>query len=175
MSIPPTEATRSRGMDDQKDVKTATTPSPTESVADYDSKQAKAAYRKVDKRILLWYSFVYLILRIHVSNITNAAIINIEDGDGIKKQLGNLNSEQWAWVLSIFYYPYMLAEPTSTMLLKYFSPSIWMSRIMVTWGTAFASSFHYSNLAYCEQASSQCVRAQRRTSLASWLLASFSD
>lgn len=62
----------------------------------------KRAHRKVDKRLLLWYSFVYLIMRIHVSNISNTAIINIEQGTGIKKQLGNLTSQQWAWTLSIF-------------------------------------------------------------------------
>lgn len=61
----------------------------------------KAAQKKVDRRIILWYSFVYLIMRIHVSNITNTAIINIEQGDGIKKQLGNLTSGQWAWVSNI--------------------------------------------------------------------------
>ena len=98
------------------------------------SERIKAIRRKVDTKILLWYSFVYLIMRIHVSNVTNTAIINLEQGTGIKKQLGNLNSSQWAWVLSIFYYPYMLFEPASTMLLKRFSPRIWMSRIMITWG-----------------------------------------
>lgn len=94
----------------------------------------KSAQKKVDRRVILWYSFVYLIMRIHVSNITNTAIINIEEGDGIKKQLGNLTSGQWAWVLSIFYYPYMFFEPASTLMLKRFSPSAWMSRIMITWG-----------------------------------------
>src|ERR1700761_8032824 len=70
----------------------------------------KSAHRKVDTRLLLWYSFVYLVMRMHVSNITNAAIINLEQGDGIKKQLGNLSSSQWAWCLSIFYYPYLFLE-----------------------------------------------------------------
>ncbi|KAK2007942.1 high-affinity nicotinic acid transporter [Colletotrichum eremochloae] len=94
----------------------------------------KMAQRKVDKRLLLWYSFVYLIMRIHVSNISNAAIINLEQGTGIRKQLGNLSSSQWAWALSIFYYPYMFFEPLATLALKKFSPSVWMSRIMITWG-----------------------------------------
>ncbi|TPX16514.1 uncharacterized protein E0L32_003808 [Thyridium curvatum] len=94
----------------------------------------KRAHRKVDKRLLLWYSFVYLIMRIHVSNISNSAIMNVEAGTGIRKQLGNLSSSQWAWALSIFYYPYMFAEPLATLALKRFSPSVWMSRIMVTWG-----------------------------------------
>ncbi|EXF75166.1 high-affinity nicotinic acid transporter [Colletotrichum fioriniae PJ7] len=102
----------------------------------------KTAHRKVDKRLLLWYSFVYLIMRIHVSNISNAAIINLEQGTGIKKQLGNLSSSEWAWALSIFYYPYMFFEPLATLALKRFSPSVWMSRIMITWVRWIASSMH---------------------------------
>ncbi|KAK3197718.1 hypothetical protein GRF29_216g1037280 [Pseudopithomyces chartarum] len=94
----------------------------------------KAAHRKVDKRLLLWYAFVYLIMRIHVSNISNSAIINLESGDGIRRQLGNLTSAQWAWALSIFYYPYMFFEPLATLALKKFNPNVWMSRIMITWG-----------------------------------------
>lgn len=74
----------------------------TESFEDGDYQKLRKAQRKVDIKLLLWYSFVYLVMRIHVSNITNTAIINLEDGTGIKKQLGNLSSGQWAWVLSIF-------------------------------------------------------------------------
>lgn len=106
----------------------------TGSIKSIDAATLKRAQKKADIRITLWYSFVYLVMRIHVSNITNVAIINIDQGDGIKKQLGNLTSQQWAWVIAIFYYPYMFFEPASTMLLKRFSPSTWMSRIMVTWG-----------------------------------------
>ncbi|KAF1913240.1 major facilitator superfamily domain-containing protein [Ampelomyces quisqualis] len=94
----------------------------------------KVAHRKVDKSLLCWYAFVYLIMRIHVSNISNTAIMNLEQGTGIKTQLGNLSSGQWAWALSIFYYPYMILEPLATLMLKRFSPSVWMSRIMLTWG-----------------------------------------
>ncbi|KAL5388764.1 hypothetical protein DPSP01_002870 [Paraphaeosphaeria sporulosa] len=99
-----------------------------------DDALLKAAHRKVDKRLLLWYAFVYLIMRIHVSNISNSAIINLESGDGIRRQLGNLSSQQWGWALSIFYYPYMFLEPLATLALKKFNPNVWMSRIMLTWG-----------------------------------------
>lgn len=93
----------------------------------------RSAHKKLDRRLILWYSFVYLVMRIHVSNISNTAIINLEQGDGIKKQLGNLSSEQWAWVLSIFYYPYLFFEPLATLALKKFGPRRWMARIMITW------------------------------------------
>lgn len=45
-----------------------------------------SAHKKVDRRLILWYSAVYLVMRIHVSNISNTAIINLEQGDGIKKR-----------------------------------------------------------------------------------------
>ncbi|KAK4966865.1 hypothetical protein LTR42_011178 [Elasticomyces elasticus] len=96
--------------------------------AESSDQRLEAVRRKVDIRILLWYSFVYLIMRIHVSNVSNVAIINLEQGTGIRKQLGNLSAIQWAWVLSIFYYPYAAFEPASTLLLKRFKPRNWMSR-----------------------------------------------
>jgi len=116
--------------------------SPTASITDsstvdeaprYDAAALRRAHRKVDRRMFFWYCFVYLIMRIHVGNISNAAIMNLEQGTGIKKQLGNLTSTQWAWCLSIFYYPYLAFEPISTLALKRFSPRSWMSRIMITW------------------------------------------
>lgn len=64
--------------------------------------ELRAVHRKLDYRLLLWYSFVYLVMRIDVTNVTNTAIINVEEGNGIKKELGNLTSQQWAWILSIF-------------------------------------------------------------------------
>lgn len=90
----------------------------------------KSAHRKADRRLVVWYSLVYLVMRIHVSNISNTAIINLEEGDGIRAQLGGLTSQQWAWVLSVFYYPYMLLEPFATLALKRFTPRLWMARIM---------------------------------------------
>jgi hypothetical protein len=117
-AVPSIEASRSQVSSDVEDGQTAS---------------LRSAHSKVDKRLLLWYSIVYLIMRVHVGNISNAAIINLEQGDGIKKQLGNLSSSQWAWALSIFYYPYMVFEPLATLALKRFSPSLWMARIMLTW------------------------------------------
>lgn len=109
-------------------------PTSSDSLTSSQTQAEKTGYRKVDIKLLLWYSFVYLIMRIHVQNVTNSAIMNLETGHGIKEQLGNLDSEQWALIISIFYYPYMFLEPPATLLLKRFSPSKWMARIMITWG-----------------------------------------
>ena len=117
--------------DASKEPTTTLSPTPS-SLTTSQSLISKQAYRKADTRLLLWYSFVYLIMRIHVQNVTNSAIMNLETGHGIKVQLGGLSSEQWAMVISIFYYPYMFLEPPATLLLKRFSPSKWMARIMIT-------------------------------------------
>ncbi len=56
-------------------------------------------------------------MRIDINNISNAAIINIEQGHGIKKQL-HLSTQDWNWVVSCFFYPYAAFEPVSTLLMK---------------------------------------------------------
>lgn len=74
------------------------------SIEDVDlrDKKLRVAHKKVDHRLLIWYCFVYLILRIDAVNISNTAIMNVEAGHGIYKQLGGITSQQWAWIISIF-------------------------------------------------------------------------
>lgn len=75
--------------------------SSTTDIESQDDRQAKlkAVQRKIDVKLLLWYSFVYLVLSIHKTNIANTAIINVEEGTDIITQLGDLSSGQWAWAL----------------------------------------------------------------------------
>ncbi|KAJ6596007.1 major facilitator superfamily domain-containing protein [Mycena sp. CBHHK59/15] len=90
----------------------------------------------------------YTIMRIDVTNISNVAIMNIEQGTDIKHQL-HLTAQEWVWVVACFYYPYMFLEPISTILLKKTSAPIWLSRIMVTWGIVtccVAATTSYSGL-----------------------------
>ncbi|KAI0129989.1 retrograde regulation protein 2 [Xylariales sp. AK1849] len=102
-----------------------------------------ALERKILRKIDLWlvgfYSAVYIFRVIDSANYANAAIINLENGTGIKKQLG-LNPAQWAWSLSIFSYSYLLFEPPNTLLLKTFKPSRWMFVLILSWGVSACSS-----------------------------------
>jgi sugar phosphate permease len=112
----------------------------------------KTARRKVDTRLVFWYAFVFLFMKTNVSNISNAAIMNLEEGNSIKKELGSLTSSEWAWALSMFYYPYMVFEPVATLALKQFTPSVWMSRIMITWGIISmcqGATHNYSGILAC--------------------------
>ncbi|KAG6830305.1 hypothetical protein H0H87_008556 [Tephrocybe sp. NHM501043] len=108
--------------------------------------------RKIDLRILPWLCFTYLVMRIDVNNISNAAIMNVEVKHDIKTQLGKLTAGQWNWAIACFFYPYAFLEPISTLMMKktaydivfslgcsiilklVISPSFWLGRLMVTWG-----------------------------------------
>ncbi|KAF2106020.1 retrograde regulation protein 2 [Lophiotrema nucula] len=93
----------------------------------------KRLLRKIDTWLVGFYSLVYIFRVIDSANYSNAAIINLENGTGIKKQLG-FSPSQWAWTLSIFSYSYLIFEPTNTILLKRFRPSRWMFILIMAWG-----------------------------------------
>lgn len=99
----------------------------------------KKILRKIDWWLVGFYSLVYIFRVIDSANYSNAAIINLENGTGIKKQLG-LDAGQWAWTLSIFSYSYLIFEPPNTLLLKTFRPSRWMFVLILGWGIAACSS-----------------------------------
>src|SRR5271154_601774 len=80
---------------------------------EHDAVFEKRVLRKVDFCLVGFYSIVYIFRVIDSSNYSNAAIINLERGTGIKKQL-HFSPSQWAWTLSIFSYSYLVFEPTNT-------------------------------------------------------------
>ncbi|KAF2733983.1 retrograde regulation protein 2 [Polyplosphaeria fusca] len=94
---------------------------------------------KIDLWLVGFYSLVYIFRVIDSSNYSNAAIINLEHGTGIKKQLG-FGPSEWAWTLSIFSYSYLIFEPTNTILLKFFQPSRWMFILILLWGVSATCS-----------------------------------
>ncbi|KAK7706013.1 hypothetical protein SLS63_014054 [Diaporthe eres] len=99
----------------------------------------KRYLRKVGAWLVGFYSLVYIFRVIDSANYSNAAIINLENGTGIKKQL-SFTPSQWSWTLSIFSYSYMIFEPSNTILLKTFKPSVWMFVLILLWGVSACSS-----------------------------------
>lgn len=112
----------------------------------------KKILHKIDYRLIIVYSISYIFTQINKGNVSNVAILNIETGHNIKKELGNLSSQEWAWCLSAFYYPYLFFEPIFTMLAKKFTPRVWQSRIMISWGIVSilqATVFNFSGMIAC--------------------------
>ena len=53
---------------------------------------------------------------------------------GMQKDL-NLTDSQWNLCLTIFFFPYAAFEVPSNMVLKVLKPSVWLTTLLVTWGT----------------------------------------
>lgn len=67
-------------------------------------------------------------------NLGNARTLNNDSPEhNIVEQL-NLTGQKYNIAVALFFVPYVLMEFPSNILLKYFSPSKWISRIMVSWG-----------------------------------------
>jgi hypothetical protein len=116
-----------------------TSSTPDTELASLSPEFEKKLMRKIDFWLVGFYSLVYVFRVIDSANYSNAAIINLEAGTGIKKQLG-FTPSQWAWTLSIFSYSYLIFEPTNTILLKLFKPSIWMFILIMAWGVSACCS-----------------------------------
>ncbi|KAI3337883.1 major facilitator superfamily domain-containing protein [Ustulina deusta] len=82
-------------------------------------------------------SIMFLFKNLDVDNVSNARIMNRGTPQNIMTQL-NLTSDEFALVTVLYYIPYIVFEAPSNLLLKRFSPSRWLSRIMLTWGIVLA-------------------------------------
>lgn len=107
--------------------------------AQVDAAFEKHYLRKFDAWLVGFYSLVYIFRVIDSANYSNAAIINLENGTSIKKQLG-FTPSQWSWTLSIFSYSYMIFEPSNTIPIKTFKPSVWMFVLILLCSVSACSS-----------------------------------
>merc|ERR1712000_30629 len=120
--------------------KSLTSPAPSldvpglETVDLADKDMERRIVRKQDMRILPWICVTYLLNYLDRVNLGNARTLNNDTPeDNIVTQL-NLTGRRYNVAVALFFVPYVLMEFPSNILLKYFSPSKWISRIMVSWG-----------------------------------------
>ncbi|OAG00336.1 MFS nicotinic acid transporter-like protein Tna1 [Paraphaeosphaeria sporulosa] len=82
---------------------------------------------KLDRYLIPWLSFLYLISFLDRTNIGNAKI------DGLQEDL-HMTNGQYNATLSIFFVSYSVFEPLTNVLLKKMRPSIFLPLIMIGWG-----------------------------------------
>jgi MFS family permease len=99
-----------------------------------DKAMERRITRKQDLRILPWICICYLLNYLDRVNLGNARTLNNDKpADNIVTQL-NLTGQRYNIVVALFFVPYVICEFPSNIALKYFSPSKWIARIMVSWG-----------------------------------------
>jgi MFS family permease len=67
-------------------------------------------------------------------NLGNARTLNNDTPEDNIVTTLNLTGQRYNVAVALFFVPYVLMEFPSNIMLKYFSPSKWISRIMVSWG-----------------------------------------
>jgi len=85
------------------------------------------------------------------TNLGNARTLNNDQPDNIVRDL-DLTGQRYSTIVAIFFVPYVLFEFPSNLLLKRFTPSKWIARIMVSWGIvtcATAAVSSYEGLIVC--------------------------
>lgn len=67
-------------------------------------------------------------------NLGNARTLNNDTPqDNIVNEL-DLTGNRYNIAVAVFFVPYVLFEAPSNFAMKYFSPSVWIGRIMISWG-----------------------------------------
>ncbi|KAJ9636378.1 hypothetical protein H2201_003544 [Coniosporium apollinis] len=102
----------------------------------------KKLVRKIDWALMPILWIMYILNYVDRTNIGNAKIA------GMDTDL-NLNDTRYAWVLSIFFFGYLIMEVPSNMILSRSRPSLYLPGIMFVWGAlsaAMAAANGYSAL-----------------------------
>ncbi|KAK0743142.1 major facilitator superfamily transporter [Schizothecium vesticola] len=113
-------------------------------VDEIDPAIEKRLRRKLDRRVVGVLFLLYLVAFLDRSNIGNAQTA------GMGKDLG-FDDEQFQWLLTIFYIPYILFEWLAIMW-KLVPPHIWASVTVLIWGLAStlqAVAFNWQGLMAC--------------------------
>lgn len=103
--------------------------------------------RSIDWHLMPYLWLLYMFCVVDRVNIGLARVINYIDDQGqMERDLG-MSADQYNWAVSIFYVGYILFEVPSNLLLHYFSPRIWISRIAITWGICASCMAAVKNVA----------------------------
>ncbi|KAK7409275.1 hypothetical protein QQX98_008515 [Neonectria punicea] len=95
------------------------------------SPEEKKLVRKIDCFLMPILWIMYILNYIDRTNIGNAKIA------GMQTEL-ELSDDDYAWVLSIFFFGYLICEVPSNMILSRSRPSIFLPTIMLIWGALSA-------------------------------------
>ncbi|KAI0322910.1 MFS general substrate transporter [Amylostereum chailletii] len=101
--------------------------------------------RKLDKRILPLVCLMYLCAFLDRSNLGNARLQGLpEDALG-----GDADGKKFDWVVSVFFFSYIMFQVPATLVAKLFPPCYWLGGAAIGWGlcsTLMAIGFNFAGL-----------------------------
>ncbi|KAL9049987.1 MAG: hypothetical protein Q9162_006902 [Coniocarpon cinnabarinum] len=97
-------------------------------LSDHEKQQAERKLLwKLDIYLIPWLTLLYLVAFLDRTNIGNANV------DGLSRDL-HLSDTQYAATLSLFFVSYSLFEPLTNIMLKRYSPRVFLTVTMTAWG-----------------------------------------
>jgi MFS family permease len=103
----------------------------------YTYEEESKLLRKVDKRLLPLLILLYLVKNLDANNVSYLPAMNANTEHNILIELG-MSKNDWAWVGTLYFIPFVLFEIPSTILLKYSTPRVHQFRISFIWGIVTA-------------------------------------
>lgn len=96
----------------------------------YTDADIKRVVRKVDLRLIPLCGLMYCVSLLDRTNLSNAAIA------GMTKELNlrTKNPDRYSVITLVFFITYVIAQPPTTILVRFFGPRIWLATITLCWG-----------------------------------------
>ncbi|KAJ6487803.1 MFS general substrate transporter [Mycena sanguinolenta] len=110
-----------------------------------DPGEERRLVRKLDGRILVIASLLYLFAYLDRSNIGNARLLGLP-ADTLH---GDPTGKQFDWVNSVFFFAYILCQVPASVSSKLFPPRIWIACVAFGWGlssTLMATAFDFGGV-----------------------------
>ncbi|KAL8902138.1 MAG: hypothetical protein Q9207_004857 [Kuettlingeria erythrocarpa] len=96
----------------------------------YTEAEIKKVVRKVDIRLIPLCGLMYCVSLLDRTNLSNAAIA------GMTKELNlrTKNPDRYSVITLVFFITYVIAQPPTTILTRFFGPRMWLATITLLWG-----------------------------------------
>ncbi|KAI8802674.1 major facilitator superfamily domain-containing protein [Cladochytrium replicatum] len=115
-------------------------------VKNWTDEEERDIVRKLDKMIVPWAALMYLFSFLNRVNISNARVLDFDAkaGVGQMERDTGMSGNMFNTAVSLFFITYVIGEPVSNLVMTAVRPSVWLSRIMITWGV-FSAAFAGTN------------------------------
>ncbi|KAI4191827.1 MAG: hypothetical protein LQ348_003403 [Seirophora lacunosa] len=92
--------------------------------------EIKRVVRKIDMRLIPLCGLMYCVSLLDRTNLSNAAIA----GMTAELNLRTRNPDRYSVITLVFFITYVIAQPPTTILTRFFGPRIWLATITLAWG-----------------------------------------
>ncbi|KAL8988717.1 MAG: hypothetical protein Q9177_002254 [Variospora cf. flavescens] len=99
----------------------------------YTDAEIKRIVRRIDIRLIPLCGLMYCVSLLDRTNLSNAAIAGY-DSMTTELNLRTRNPDRYSVITLVFFITYVIAQPPTTILTRFFGPRIWLATITLAWG-----------------------------------------